>query len=61
MIGVEGRRLLREKHVSRPEQRRFSATEAEAVPAESDCPKRKSTKHSMSQFIDFLSKTVALK
>ncbi|TFJ93660.1 hypothetical protein E4U82_06230 [Lentibacillus salicampi] len=43
MIGAEGRRLLREKQQLKTPRKWFSSEEAEALPAESDCPQRKSS------------------
>ncbi|QKY70103.1 hypothetical protein Len3610_11340 [Lentibacillus sp. CBA3610] len=43
LIGVEASRLLREKHVSEDPAAAVFREEAEAVPAESDWPERKST------------------
>ncbi|RYG74088.1 hypothetical protein EU245_04260 [Lentibacillus lipolyticus] len=42
-IGAEGSRLLREQHVSEDPAAAVFREEAEAVPAESDCPERNST------------------
>jgi len=44
LIGAEGSRLLREKQrLKIPQEVAFASEEAEALPAESDCPQRKST------------------
>jgi hypothetical protein len=43
VIGAEGSRLLREEQQLKiPQEAIFASEEAEALPAESDCPKRKS-------------------
>jgi len=44
LIGAEDSRLLREKQQLKiPQEVVFASEEAEALPAESDCPERKST------------------
>jgi len=44
LIGAEGSRLLREKQQLKiPQEAFFASEEAEALPAESDCPERKAT------------------
>ncbi len=43
MIGAKGSRLLREKQQLKiPPEAGFASEEAEVLPAESDCPERKS-------------------
>ncbi|WP_010651822.1 hypothetical protein [Oceanobacillus massiliensis] len=43
MIGAQGSRLQREKQQLKiPQEAVFASEEAEALPAESDCPERKS-------------------
>ncbi|WP_010649866.1 hypothetical protein [Oceanobacillus massiliensis] len=61
MIGAQGSRLQREKQQLKiPQEAGLASEEAEAVPAESDCPERKSAVADMSQFIFFYERTAFL-
>ncbi|WP_081498486.1 hypothetical protein [Oceanobacillus massiliensis] len=60
MIGAQGSRLQREKQqVKIPQEAGFASEEAEALPAESDCPERKSA-GAVIGFIEFYSYLIVL-
>jgi len=54
LIGAKGSRLLREKQQLKiPQIAVFASEEAEALPAESDCPQRESTCSYVAVYINY--------